>query len=303
MLRFCLLILLFMPLPAMAAPKIVATIAPLAGIAAAVTEGVSEPGLLIKNNASPHTYQLKPSDAALLAEANVILWVGAGMETFLADKWPAIAPTAKLIGVMDEDAGMIHLPVREGDNWAYEDSDHHNHEHDHGKDDPHAWLNPLNAITMAKRLAEVLAVIDAGNAARYHANAEKFAADTFRLDAGIKAMLAPAAGKGFILFHDAYQYLEQRYSLNALGAITLAPDVPPSARRIAQLQQRIKTQQAVCVFAEPQFSPQMVNTLVKGTTARIGTLNPDASDIAVSPALYGEYLRRLAGAISACLNP
>lgn len=305
MLRFLVVLLVLLPLPALAAPKVVATIAPLAGIAAAVMDGVGTPDLLIKNNASPHTYQLKPSDAGLLADADIILWVGEGMEVFLADKLPTLAPKATLLGLMDEGEGVLHLPVREGEAWESEGDmslDEVDHHHDHSHDDPHAWLDPQNAIATAKRLAETLAAQDNANAARYRSNADVFAANTLRLDAEIKQLLAPVASKGFILFHDAYQYFEQRYKLNALGAITLSPDVPPSANRLAVLQKRIKDDGAVCVFAEPQFSTQVVSTLLQGTTARMGILNPDASDIPLSPALYAEYMRRLATGINTCLS-
>lgn len=296
-----LLLLLFMAffsVPALAAPRVLATIAPLAGIAAAVMDGVATPDLLIKNNASPHTYQLKPSDMAALADADIVVWDGAGLENFLAGKLPTLAPRARLLGLMDEDAGMHHLPVRSGDNWE-PDGD----EDGHGADDPHAWLAPDNASAFAGRLAKALAESDPENAGKYTANAARFEVELKRLDAELKQLLAPVANRGFIVFHDGYQYFSHHYGLKELGAITLAPDVAPSARRLAMLQQRIQQQGAVCVFAEPQFSAALVTTLASGTTVRTGVLNPDASDLPVNAQLYGAYLRRLASSFRDCLTP
>lgn len=301
MLRFFLFFVIILPLPALAAPQVVATIAPLAGIAAAVMQGVAAPGLLISNNASPHTYQLKPSDMTRLNAADIVVWDGAGLENFLAGKLATLAPAAQVIGMMDEDADMHHLPVRHGDDWEGEAEEGGEH-HDHGADDPHAWLDPDNAVRLAVRLAEALSAKDPAHAATYKANADRFAVDTQRLDAELKQALAPVAGRGFIVFHDAYQYFERRYGLRAVGSITLAPDVPPSGQRLAALRGRITAAEVVCVFAEPQFNPSLVKTLVEGTAARTGVLNPDASDMAVTPTLYSDYMRRLATGFSGCLN-
>ena len=303
MLRFILILLIFLPVPAFAAPKVVATIAPLAGIAAAVMGDVAAPGLLIKNNASPHTYQLKPSDAVLLGAADVVLWVGEGMESMLAGKLTTLSPQADVLGLMDEDAGMMHLPSRNENVWETEADEHeHHHAHDHGHDDPHAWLDPQNALVLAERLAALLVRKDPANAAAYVANLTGFKADMQQLDAELKELLAPVRSRRFVVFHDAYQYFERHYGLNAIGAVSLSPDVPPSPQRMADLQKRIVSENAVCVFAEPQFSPALIDTLLAGTSAQRGVLNADASDLPVNPGLYVAYLRRLAAAFRECLG-
>src|SRR6476620_7583557 len=75
------------------------------------------------------------------------------------------------------------------------------------------------------------------------------------------------------VFHDAYQDFDQRYGLNAVGSITVSPERQPGARRLQALRRKIGTLQAVCVFAEPQFEPTLMQTVVAGTKAKTGVLD------------------------------
>lgn len=296
--RIILVLLMLLPLPAAAEVKVVATIAPLAGIAAAVMEGVAVPDLLITNNASPHTYQLRPSDAAALAKADIVLWDGPGMENFLANRLTTLAPQAALLQLTGEQTGASLLEVRMGGVWEFDDDGDQA-----AGTDPHAWLDSGNALKFAARLTEVLVEKDPEHAGQYKSNLERFSTSLKRLDAEIGQLLAPVRERKFIVFHDAYQYFERKYGLQAAGSITLEPDVPPSARRIAELQQRIRSGQVACVFSEPQFNAQIVNTLMAGSQAKTGVLNADASDIAINGNMYQAYLRRLAAAFHDCLAP
>lgn len=291
--------LVFAAFPALAAPQVVVSIAPLAGIAAAVMEGVGSPHLLIGNNNSPHTYQMKPSDRALMESADLILWVGPGLETFLHEQ---LEDNPKAIELADSDA-LTHLPNRKGGVWdAEKEVGHEEHHHDHGATDPHLWLDPDNAAIIATLLAERLSTLDAANAARYNQNAAAFKQNLMQLDGQIKAQLAPVQQRGFIVFHDAYQYFEKHYGLTGTGSITLSPEAAPSAGQLAALQEKIRSQKVSCVFAEPQFKDSLVTTLIANTQAHKGQLNADASDLPVSPQLYSQYLKRLADAFAQCLG-
>lgn len=306
---------LALSLPALAVPdnpppQVLATIAPLAGIAAAVTEGISTPDLLISGNASPHTYALTPQAAEKLQKADILLWAGPGLEQVIVSKSALINPAATRLGLLDEDAGQIHLATRHSALWEDDNEDEDGHGHDHGHDhhdhgavDPHAWLEPDNAIILANRLATALASRDSAHAERYKANAAAFTAQVKSTDARIAAQLAPLATRGYMVFHDAYQYFEHHYGLKGLGALTLSPEVAPAPRHLADLQTRLRTGQVACVFAEPQFSSKLVEAVIADTPARQGLLNPDASDLAASPTLYTTYLQRLADGFSQCLTP
>src|SRR6185503_20244117 len=107
--------------------------------------------------------------------------------------------------------------------------------------------------------------------------------------------LKPVAGQPFIVFPDAYQYLEHRYGLTPAGAVTVSPEIAPSAKRFPQLRKKISTLKAVCVFAEPQFEPKRVRTITEGTSARTGTLDYLGASSKPGPDLYFSVLRTLAG--------
>jgi zinc transport system substrate-binding protein len=151
-------------------------------------------------------------------------------------------------------------------------------------------------------MAEVLAEADPANAAAYRANAAAGQAEINALMAEIAAKLAPVAGRGFIVFHDAYQYFESRFGVPATGALTLSDATAPSAARVAEVRETIVDLQALCVFAEPQFEPRIVTTVTEGTNARRGVLDPIGADLEPGAALYPALLRGLAGSLAACLG-
>jgi len=286
-------------------PRVLVSIAPLAGIAAAVMDGVGTPDVLITGNASPHTYQLRPSDAKRLEQADLVIWVGPGLETFLEKPLTQLASHAAQLE-LTQAQGLTHYANRSGGVWEPEAEDEHEaehgHEHNHGVNDPHLWLDPRNAAAIAQLVAQQLAAQDPAHAARYASNAAAFNADVLALHARLQAQLTPLKNRGFIVFHDAYQYFEKSYGLAGRGSITLSPEVPPSAAQLAALQQRIQSHEVVCVLAEPQFRAAVVDTLVGGTSARKGLVNPDASDLPLSAHLYQEYLHRMADQFAACLT-
>ncbi len=286
------------PLAAQAeAPRVLASIAPLAGIAAAVMEGVGTPAVLVKGNASPHTYQLSPSDAAALSQAQLVVWVGAGLENFLERPLATLADKAEILELLKTD-GLETLSTRAGGLWEEEADEHH--EHEHGATDPHLWLAPNNAAKIAALIGEKLAALDSEHADTYRTNVRRFTERLLLLDRDLTTRLAPAKTRPFIVFHDAYQYFEHHYGLTGAGAMTLAPEEHPSAARVAVLRTRIEEGKIACVYAEPQFSPALIATLTEGTKAGTGTLNPDASDLPVNAALYPAYLSRLVEDFLAC---
>jgi zinc transport system substrate-binding protein len=293
--------------PALAdAPKVVTSIKPVHSLVSAVMQGVGEPVLIVRGAASPHDYALKPSDAKALQGADLVFWVGEALETFLAKPLTAVPKTVRVVELMDS-AEITLLQAREGGTWERHDHGHaHRHDHageDHGDVNTHIWLDPANAKVMAETAAVALAARDPAHAATYKANAEAYAKRLDALDAELKAALAPVAERPFVVFHDAYQYFEKRYGLNAVGAITVSPERAPSAKRVAAIRARIRKLGAVCVFAEPQFEPKLVDTLIEGTGAKKGTLDPEGAAIPDGPELYPALLRSLANSLTGCLAP
>ncbi|MBX3576306.1 MAG: zinc ABC transporter substrate-binding protein [Rhizobiaceae bacterium] len=296
-----------------AALEVAASIKPVHSLVSAVMEGVGTPSLIVSSTGSEHAYSLKPSEAAALDRAEVVFFVGHGMETFLEKPLETLAGDAEVVALEDV-AGLQLLAYREG--GPFEAHDHHDGEaddHDHAADhddhahedaahDLHFWLDPMNAKVLTSAIAATLAERDPANAARYAANASAYADRLDRLTAELDGLLAPARGKPFIVFHDAYQYFETRFGLTAAGSITVNPEVAPGAQRIAEMQAKVRDLGVSCVFSEPQFEPKLVRTVIEGSNARTGVLDPLGSTLSDGPDLYPTLLRDLAGSLAACLS-
>lgn len=177
----------------------------------------------------------------------------------------------------------------------------HDHDHAHGAMDGHIWLDPANAKAIVRHVADVLAKRRPDLKDKLDANAAKALAQIDALDKELAASLDGVKGRAFIVFHDAYQYFEHHYGLQAAGAITLNPEVKPSARRLSEIRETLSKSGAACVFAEPQFSPRIIATVIEGTKAKAGTLDPLGAEIPAGPAHYASLMRALAKAMTGCL--
>jgi zinc transport system substrate-binding protein len=299
-------------------PRVVASIQPVHSLVARIMDGVGAPVLLVRGANSPHDYSLTPNDARALSEADLVVWVGEAMETVLVRPIAALAEGARVLELMDA-PGVLVLEGREGGVWeAHEDDAHtseanahkdhdtaHGHatdaEHDHHGLDGHVWLDPRNAMAMAAAVAASLSEIDPQNAERYGANAAALRAELSALERELADTLAPVHTAPYIVFHDAYQYFERRFALNAVGSITISPERAPGAKRISEIRDKLRDTGAVCVFAEPQFEPALARTVVEGTKAKVSVLDPLGASLASGPAAYGALMRGLAESLRGCL--
>ena len=292
------------------APKVVVSIKPIHSLVAAIMQGVGTPDLIVDGAASPHTYALKPSNARSLQEAKLVFWVGPGMEAFLQKPLAALGSNATIVE-LDDAPGITKLKFREGgafephdDGDEHEASDDHahGHNHDHGEFDTHLWLDPHNAKAMVSEITTSLVAADPVNALTYQANQKALNDKLDALDTEIASTLAPVKDKPFIVFHDAYQYFEHRYGVRVSGSITVSPETIPGAQRVAEIHSKVADLGATCVFAEPQFEPKLVNVVLEGTSAKSGTLDPEAATLPQGPDLYFDLMRGIASSLKACLS-
>ena len=121
------------------------------------------------------------------------------------------------------------------------------------------------------------------------------------LVAEVDAELEPVKGRGYIVFHDAYQYFEKRFKVSAVGSITVSPEVLPGAERVRELQEKVRDIDATCVFSEPQFEPKLVTTITENTNAGTGVLDPIGASIDDGPELYFTLIRNVAKSLKDCL--
>lgn len=261
---------------------------------------------------------MKPSNAAALQAANVVFWVGHGLEAFLEKPLEALGSSAKVVE-LSEAPGLEKLKFREGGAFeahAHEDEDHegeahgaeeavhdgHEHEeHAEGEFDMHMWLDPMNAKAMAAEIEKALTEADPDNSSAYEANLAKLSHRLDALNKQLAETVAPVQDKPFVVFHDAYQYFEHRYKVRVAGSITVSPEVLPGAERLSEIRAKIKELGATCVFAEPQFEPKLINVVIEGTPAKSGTLDPEAATLDAGPDLYFQLMENIGASLKSCL--
>ena len=296
--------------PAVAAPDVIVSIKPLHSLVAGVMDGVARPGLLIDGAGSPHAYSLRPSQARALERADIIFWVGHELETFLEKPIETLGADAQAVGLAESD-GIELLPYREGDEFGGHDHDVEDkhaesgrgHAHEHEAMDMHIWLDPENAKAMVETIRLALTDADPANAERYDANAAALTEKLERLTAELETELAPVKDRPFVVFHDGYHYFENRFGIEAAGAITVNPEVAPGAERLSEIRDRLQGLRAACVFAEPQFEPKLVSVVIEGTGARSAVLDPLGASIDAGPELYFDLMRQMGDSFRDCLDP
>ncbi len=320
---------------ASAAPEVVVSIKPIHSLVAAVMQGVGEPRLIVDGAASPHTYSMKPSNARAIESADVVFWIGPNLEAFLDKPLDALAGKASVVALSDV-PGIEKLPFREG--GAFEahdhgddDHDHHDeahskeadkgHDHDHGGHDhagdnhaghghdhegegfdAHLWLDPENAKAMAKAIEARLAAADPANVATYTKNTVALLKRIDDMNDSITKTIAPVKNTPFIVFHDAYQYFEHHYGVKVAGSITVSPETAPGAERLKEIRAKIAELDATCVFAEPQFTPKLIQVVTEGTKAKSGVLDPEGATLTAGPDLYFNLMTGIASSLADCLG-
>jgi zinc transport system substrate-binding protein len=309
--------------------KVVASIKPIHSLVSYVMDGIGKPALIVDGSNSPHNFNMKPSNAKDIENADIIFWVGEDIESFLEKPLKSISKKAKIIEMMDI-KGINKLKFRErnifedhkGHDHGHKKKDKHDdhghkkkeshdhghghkkevkhddHGHGHGEFDPHIWLNPHNAEVMVEEIAKQLIAIDPQNSATYKKNSEKAVNDIEKLINATKKELKKNIS--FIVFHDAYQYFEKRFGLKTLGALTVNTDVLPGAEQLKDIRKVIKKENAKCIFSEPQFNPKIIKAIAKDTNIKTGVLDPLGANLKNNKDLYFKLLNNLSNSLRKC---
>jgi zinc transport system substrate-binding protein len=286
------------PPPAEAKPSD-AAVAPapgLSAIAGGVMRDIAEPKLLVRGSSSPHTYALTPSDAAALYDAAVLFRVSPQLEPFTPRIVRALPKEVQVVSTRTRAPSVRRGPAFERNSGHVARAG--------GLDvvDGHAWLDPENAKAMVAYVAETLTQIDPTHAETFRSNAQELRQRLELLQRELEQALKPVTDRPYVVFHDAMHYFERRFNLNAVGSISVSPDIPPSGARMLELRRKLRAVGAQCAFAEPQFSMALVGAVVEGTGARVGMLDPEAINLAPGPDLYFTLMRKLAADLTRCLT-
>lgn len=293
--------------PALAeVPRVVTDFGPVQSLVADVMGDLGQPEMLLPPGSDPHDFQLRPSQAQALADADVVFWVGPELMPEMAETFATLAPQARVEALLP--ANVVTRAF--GDEPAEHDHSHDeahdpDEAHDHGDSgiDPHAWLDPLNGIAWANHIARVLGEADPDNAATYAANAEALAQALTTLDAEIAASLKPVAGKPFVVYHDALGYFTDHYGLTVAGAIELGDATTPSAAQLDQVRGVLASAGAICVFPEAGRDAKYIAALTEGLEVKVGgEQDLEFITMPAGPGQYAVMLRAIAATLTGCLG-
>ena len=285
---------------------VVASLKPLGFIASAIADGVTDTEVLLPDGASEHDYSLRPSDVKRLQGADLVVWIGPEMEAFMEKSVKKI-PTAKQLTIAQlNDVKPLLMKGADDDDDDHghndagnEKSDEHHH---HGDYNMHLWLSPEIARASAVAIHEKLVELMPQSRAKLDANLKDFEAQLASTETQVGNELAPLKGKGYFVFHDAYGYFEKQFGLTPLGHFTVNPEIQPGAQRLHEIRTQLVEQKATCVFAEPQFRPAVVEAVARGTSVRMGTLDPLGTNIKLGKTSYSAFLNQLANQYASCLK-
>lgn len=265
---------------------VLASIKPLALIAQEVVGDRARVDILLPIKASPHDYPLRISDMRRLQAADIVLWIGPELESFLRRPLHNIPLEKRLASY---DLAGLHWP---GLSHQGQEPGEHSHQQD-----PHLWLDPRNAVVIARELAIKLGEIDRGFAAEYQANAQQFAAAVSTLDQRLLAKLKPVTGRGFAVYHEGYLHFVGRYGLKQLAYVTLTPERRPGAKHLYELRNTLKNK-GYCLFIEPFYDERVARDLAHELELQLAIIDPIGGDKVNS---YQQLIEQMAQAFLSCL--
>jgi zinc transport system substrate-binding protein len=272
--------------PALAeVPRVVTDFGPVQSLVAEVMGELGAPQMLLPPGADPHDFQLRPSQAQALSQADLVFWVGPELMHDLGQTLATLAPQARIVPLLSE-GGTAARTFAEGGQ------------------DPHAWLDPDNGIAWARHIAQVLGQADPAHAATYAANAATLTRALGALDLALAAQLAPVKDRPFVTYHDALGHFTDHYGLALAGAIELGDATTPSAAQLDTLRGVLQGASALCVFPEAGRDPKYIAALTDGLPVKLGAAQ-DLEFFAL-PAGRGQYavlLQAIAATLVDCLAP
>ena len=296
-LNYSVLLALALPYSLFAKPLIVTSIHPITLITTAITGDHANIKPLLDQQASPHDFTLKPSHLKLLEQADLVVWTGPALEHFM---------TRLLPDLVQSEHRIEWLSLADMTLYDYKTENHHEGEHEddhhHGSLDPHVWLDPDNAIILAKAIHQKLIAINPQQSDDYDRNLEVFISSVRSTDQQLQKQLEPVKKTKYLVFHDAYGYLQRHYGLDLSRSVTINPEQRPGLRKVLELRQWIKEQEIACVIKEPQFDPALLDSLLENSEAGVAEVNPLGTDIVAGKSAYVEFLRQIATRTGNCLK-
>lgn len=265
-------------------PMYIATLNIVDGVEGVRLENLSEP-----QTGCLHDFQLTPEDMKLLSTADVFVINGGGIESFMSDvakaypKLDVVEACEDVALLSEDDADSDHDHDHDADTESDSDHDHDHeadaesdsaHDHDHGDENAHAWMSVPRYRTMVQTIASRLAKKDAKHADEYYANAKAYDAKLAVLEEKINSIKSLTNGQNIIIFHEAYAYVADDFSMNACYLLDLDEERSVSAGEIKQVIGAIKDDGVSVILAEELYGKSMGDTVSRETDVHVVYIDP-----------------------------
>ena len=280
--------------------RIITSILPLQAHTLAVVGDAAVVDQLVGENAGPHNFQLSPSHVRRLAQADLLIVNGGGLEGWMEDLVKRAGN--KKLRVVDTSAGMSKSagpPAMELEGVEVDSSTgqyiHHGHAHGPGEScgadgvNPHFWLDPVLAQQQVKAILTALQEADPSRADVYGRNADVYLEQLEKLDQEFRETLLPLSNKNLVTFHASFPYLAARYGLNYVGYIEAFPERDPTPQQLAALVEAIRENEVGVLFAEKGYSAELLQRVAELSGARVSELDT----LELGQATAESYLQRM----------
>jgi zinc transport system substrate-binding protein len=254
--------------------RVAVSIFPLYDLARRVAGPDADVSLLLPPGKSEHHFDPTPKEVELAATSKLGVMVGLGLDPWMEKLMKDAAPTARLVKLGDR---VPTLQVRDnplGDEEAHAEEPEDDHDHEKGATDPHCWLDPQRARTMAKEIGDALAAVDPPHAAAYRERANQLGTTLEALDKEIEARTKTWQRKDFVTFHGSFGYYADRYKLQIVAVIEPFPGSTPTGKYIEAVRQVVEKKKVPGLFSEPQLDPRPAKILADELKVPLGVLDP-----------------------------
>lgn len=257
---------------------IVTTMFPLYDFAQNIALDNAEVTCLLPAGTELHHWEPSPKDIVAMQEADILIYTGSYLETWMDDVLKGMDDSGVVVVEAGEGISLINsqTPHVHEDGKVHEEELAHEHEneatHEHekaGTIDPHIWLDPVKAQQMVDNILAVLQKVDPDNSQKYQENALAYQSKLQALDEEYKTGLANAPKKEFIVSHDAFGYLANKYGLVQISIRGLSADSEPTPAKIAEIVELMAEHDLHYVFFESLVSPKISETIANEAGADV----------------------------------
>lgn len=292
---------------ALAQVRVVTSIKPLQMIASAITDGVSEPALLIPSTQSYHHFVLRPSSVRALNRAELFVWVGPELETYLTGAVEQGKAQQQVLQVLSLPGLVIHHSENDREDEVEiivpDQGVHAGHKHLAGDDiDPHLWLDTRNARAIAQAITQHLIKIDPEYQENYSRNLEVFERNLDTLDASLSASLLMPADTQYAVYHDAFRYFERQFGLQHDVVFVGSEEIQPGVRHMLALRDAVASRNINCLMEDVTSQASTVETVLGNREVVRVHADTTGQSLTSGPTAYIQLIENLANAFQQCFG-